>query len=169
MAMTAAIRLLAGMVFRATTGSGHSFTIGATAEAGGASSGPLPMEMLLAGLGGSTGMNVVSVLRKMRCAVTSYEVVVTGEQADFHPKILREIVVEHVVRGPGLSADAVRRAVELSSNRYCSVATMLVRAARIEVRYRAIDETTGLEGTGSLWIPTVPRPSARDALTLTAV
>ena len=74
-----------------------------------------------------------------------------------------------VARKRVMDADAVRRAVELSSNRYCSAAAMLVRAARIEVRYRAVDETTGNAGTGSLWIPTVPQLPAREDRALTGV
>ena len=95
-------------------------------------------------------MDVINVLRKQRQAVTGYQVRVRGERAEEHPRVFTRIVVEHVVSGRGISLEGVRRAVELSATRYCSASAMLGRAARIEERYRVIDEATGAETTGSL-------------------
>ena len=72
--LTAAVELMDGMAFQADTGSGHSLALDAAPEVGGTECVPRPMEMLLVGLGGCTGMDVISILRKMRQDVTGYEI-----------------------------------------------------------------------------------------------
>ena len=129
------------MCFRALGDSGHEVVMDAAPEVGGQDRGARPMELLLAGLAGCTGMDVVSILRKMRQEVTGYEVRVRGERAEEHPRVYTEIVVEHVVRGRGLIEAHVARAVELSATRYCPASAMLEKAARIEHRYAIVDES----------------------------
>jgi putative redox protein len=148
--LTATVDLLDGMAFRATTGTQHALVMDAAPEVGGGNLGPRPMEMLLVGLGGCTGMDVISILRKMRQDVTDYQIRLHGERAVDHPRIFAAIGVEHVVRGRAVSAEAVKRAVELSATRYCSAAAMLGRVAHIEETYRIIDDTSGQEQSGSL-------------------
>lgn len=131
------------MTFSATSSSGHTITLDAAPEVGGKEQGPRPMELLLLGLGGCTGMDVISILRKMRQDVTGYEVVLKAERASDHPKVFTRILVEHVVRGRNLNADAVRRAVELSATRYCSASAMLGKVAQIEEAVRVVDDATG--------------------------
>jgi putative redox protein len=147
---TVTVDLLGNMAFRAITETGHELIMDAAPEVGGTDTGPRPMELLLAGLGGCTGMDVISMLRKMRQAVTDYEIRVSGNRATDHPKIFTDIQVEHIVRGRGLNVESVKRAVELSATRYCSAAAMLGRAAHIEESFRVIDESTGQENTGAL-------------------
>jgi putative redox protein len=148
--LTATVDLVDGMTFRATSGTGHQVVMGAAPEVGGAELGPRPMEMLLLGLGGCTGMDVISMLRKMRQDVTSYQIRLNGDRATEHPTTFTAIGVEHVIRGRALSAEAVKRAVELSANRYCSAAAMLRRAAHMDETYRIIDDATGQEQSGAL-------------------
>src|SRR6266545_2232696 len=119
--LTATVDLLAGMTFRATSGTGHQVAMDAVPESGGADVGPRPIEMLLLGLGGCTGMDVISMLRKMRQDVTSYQVRLNG-----------------------------KRAVWLSATRYCSVDAMLRRSAHLDETYRIVDVASGQEQTGSL-------------------
>jgi putative redox protein len=149
-ALTATVELLDTLAFQATTGSGHELMLDAALDVGGSERGPRPMEMLLVGLGGCTGMDVISILRKMRQEVTAYEIRLRGQRAADHPKVFTGIQVEHVVRGCGLSPEAVRRAVELSATRYCSAAAMLGKAARIEETFRIVDDVTGAEQVGAL-------------------
>ena len=104
----------------------------------------------MASLGGCTGMDVISVLRKMRQDVSGYEVRVSGERAPEHPRIFTSIQVEHVVRGRNLNEQMVKRAVELSATRYCPAAAMLGHAARLDNSYRIIEADTGEERVGSL-------------------
>jgi putative redox protein len=148
--LSATVDLLDGMAFRASSGTGHELAMDAAPEVGGRDSGPRPMELLLAGLGGCTGMDVISILRKMRQEVSGYAIRIRGVRASEHPKVFKTISVEHVIRGRGVSSDAVRRAVELSATRYCSAAAMLGQVARIEETFRVIDDRTAREQTGAL-------------------
>ena len=107
----------------------------------------------MAALGGCTGMDVISILRKMRQDVSSYEVRVSGARATEHPRIFTSIQVEHIVYGRGVNVDSVKRAVELSATRYCPAAAMLGHAARIDTSYRVIDQQTGQEQVGTLTFP----------------
>ena len=114
-----------GLGFDATTLSGHTVLMDSNPDHGGQEHGPRPMELLLVGLAGCTGMDVVATLRKMRQQVTSYEVRVRDRRADEHPKRFVEIVVEHVVRGPAVDEAAVARAVQLSAEKYCPASAAL--------------------------------------------
>ncbi|HEU5318207.1 MAG TPA: OsmC family protein [Chloroflexota bacterium] len=139
--------------FRATNARGNSVLLGSTptdptqAEQW---TGVSPMEVVLLGLGGCTGIDVVSTLRKARQKVTRYSVSVRGERRDEHPRIYTRIAVEHQLRGTGLRDSAVRRAIELSAETYCSVSAMLAASAEIEITYRTVDDATGAETTGAI-------------------
>ena len=97
--------------------------------------GPSPTETVLAALAACTGMDVASIMRKKRQTMERYQVAVTGEKADEHPQVFTAIVVEHQIVGD-VSAEAVRRSVELSATTYCPVSAMLSRSVAIEHRYR---------------------------------
>lgn len=134
------IELIGGMAFDGETPSGHHVILDAAPEVGGENRGPRPMELLLVALGGCTGMDVISILRKKRQPVTGYEVIVRGERAEEHPRVYTSIYVEHVVRGRGVSPDAVARAVELSDERYCPITAMLRPGTRLQSTYRIVEE-----------------------------
>src|SRR5579859_4777368 len=102
------VDLLGNMAFRAVTETGHEVVMDAAPEVGGTDTGPRPMELLLVGLGGCTGMDVISMLRKMRQDVTDYEIEISGERATEHPKVYTSIRVEHIVRGRGLNPESIR-------------------------------------------------------------
>ena len=102
-----------------------------------------PMEMLLLALGGCTAVDVISILHKKRERVTGYHVEVTGERRDEHPRKYTRLVVRHVVRGHNVSEKAVRQAVELSEEKYCSVAATLRPAAEIVSSYEIVEEDDG--------------------------
>ena len=133
---TATVTLADGMAFDATTGSGHTVRLDATPDHGGSDTGPSPMEALLLSLGGCTGMDVISMLRKMRQDITAYRVDVRGERRDEHPRIYTEIVVEHILSGPDLDPKQVARAVELSATKYCPVSAMLAAGTEVRHTYR---------------------------------
>lgn len=128
------------MGFRAETGSGHEVLMDAAPDVGGEDRGARPMELLLVGLAGCTGMDVISILRKMRQDITGYEVRAIGERAEEHPRRYTRIVVEHIVRGRGVTEANVARAVELSATRYCAVSATLEKAASVEHRYSIVEE-----------------------------
>lgn len=137
--MTAQATLETGMRFTAASGSGHHVTLDAAEHGGGQNAGFRPIELLLVGLAGCTGMDVISILRKMRQQVTAYEVQVTGTRAEEHPMIFVEITVEHVVTGHHLQPEAVARAVQLSKDRYCGAGAMLGKAAHLTHTYRLVE------------------------------
>jgi putative redox protein len=132
--MDAKVTWKQGLSFTGVADSGFEVPIGTTPEHGGAGDGVSPMEMLLIGLGGCTGMDVVSILEKKKQAVNHFEVLVHGERVEDHPKIFNKITVEYVVTGKGLQLDAVKRAVELSETKYCSVMATLRKAAEISTK-----------------------------------
>lgn len=121
--------------FTVESGSGHHhFTLDGNGEAG-----PSPMDVVLAGLAGCTGIDVVSTLRKMRQDVTDLHVNVRGARAEDYPQVYTAITVEYIVTGHNLRADAVERAVELSETKYCSVGAMLGKTATITHAIRLIE------------------------------
>jgi putative redox protein len=129
--MRARIRWADGMAFEGVAESGGTVTLDARPDHGGAGRGPSPMETVLLALGGCTGMDVVSILRKMRAPLEGLEIRVTAERAADHPQVFTRIGLEYVFKGPGLDPAQVKRAVELSQERYCSVAAMLRGVAEV--------------------------------------
>ncbi len=109
-------------------------------EVGGAGRGARPMELLLIALGGCTGMDVVSILKKMRQELTDYQLKVRGERAPEHPRAYTHITVEHIVRGRNLNPELVERAARLSETKYCSVLASLDKTIRVEVKTTIVDE-----------------------------
>ncbi len=145
-----AVTLQQGMRFRGTDEGGLSVEMDAAAANGGEGSGPSPMRVLAMALGGCTGMDVISILRKMRQDVTAYEVQVSGPRADAHPQIFTSMEVEHIVRGRSLDPASVRRAVELSATRYCPASAMLAQAAPLTHRYRVLSEDGAEIASGTI-------------------
>ena len=127
-----------GLRFSVHTGSGHDIVLD-NAEG---NAGPRPVELLLACQVGCTGMDVMSILQKKRQVVTRYEVSVSAEQRDAQPAVFTRADVVHIVEGPAVEEAAVRRAIELSATKYCSVAAML-SAGTVEIhhRYRIVGAT----------------------------
>jgi putative redox protein len=97
--------------------------------------GASPTETILAALAACTAMDVASILRKKRQPFRDYRIQVTADKADEHPQVFTSITVEHQLTGH-MTAEAVRRSVELSATAYCPVSAMLSASVRIEHRYR---------------------------------
>lgn len=105
-------------------------------------SGIGPMEMLLLGIAGCTGIDVVSILRKQRQPLKDLKIRVRGIRSDNHPKVYTEIEVIYQLWGDGLDPAAVERAIKLSEEKYCSASAMMRPTAKIRSTYRlfAADE-----------------------------
>ncbi len=149
--MTAIVRLETEMRFDAEAGSGHHVTLDAAEHGGGHNEGFRPMEMLLVGLAGCTGMDVISILRKKRQQVTDYAVLVTGVRAEDHPMVFVDITVTHIVTGYHIQPEAVARAIQLSEDRYCGAGAMLGKVAHLTHTFRIVDaiETQAITGADS--------------------
>ena len=137
--MDATITLQDGMHFVAVPDSGMVVHIDSKPETG-ERRGASPMELLLVSLGGCTGMDVISILRKKRQNVTGFELRVHGDRSADHPKVFTAFTIEYVVRGKDIDPAAVARAVELSVESYCSVHAMLHKAADIKTVITIIQE-----------------------------
>jgi putative redox protein len=142
--MTARATLIDGLQFAAEAGSGHTIVLDAAASGEGHDAGFRPMELLLVGLAGCTGMDVISILRKKREQVTGYEVHVRGERAKTDPKVYTHVTVEHVITGHNLSPAAAARAIELSKTKYCGAGATLAKTATVTHTFRlvALEEPT---------------------------
>jgi putative redox protein len=123
--MKAEVTFCGGMQCVGRADSGHAVVMDTTVANGGADGAVRPSELLLIGLAGCTGMDVMSILRKKRQPVTGLQVVVHAEQAKEHPKRFTGMTVEYRVSGAGVDPAAVRRAIELSETTYCSVGLTL--------------------------------------------
>lgn len=123
-----------GMQFSGETGSGHTVIMDAREEVGGRDSGPRPAELPLVALGGCTGMDVVSILNKMRVPFDRFEIDLEGDERTEHPKAITKIRLVYRLWGEGVAPDRYIRAVQLSQNRYCSVSALLQKGAAIEYR-----------------------------------
>jgi putative redox protein len=99
-----------------------------------------PMELLLIALGGCTGVDVISILKKKRQHVTDYRIEVSGERRDEFPRSFTRLMVRHIVRGRAVSEQAVASAIELSDTKYCSVAATLRGSAEIVTSYEIIED-----------------------------
>jgi putative redox protein len=100
-----------------------------------------PMELLLLGLAGCTGYDIVSILKKKRQPLVSFKVKVCGKRADDYPMVYTEIEVEYLFWGDGLSEKAIEQAIELSEEKYCSASVMLGKVANITSSYSIFNES----------------------------
>lgn len=96
------------------------------------------MEAVLVGLAGCTGMDVISMLRKMRQDVTRYEVKIRDRREDEHPRTFKEIEVLHIIHGRGVDPAAVERAVNLSESKYCSVSAALSSGCPVRHEFQIV-------------------------------
>jgi putative redox protein len=126
--MKARLKLIEGVQFVGEADSGHPVVLDGPAEGGGRNLGLRPLEMVLIGTAGCTAYDVVHILRKGRQPVSNCVVEVEAERADEAPRVFTRIHIRFLVSGAGLSESAVRRAVELSAEKYCSASIMLGRA-----------------------------------------
>lgn len=115
-------------MFVGESGSGHSVVMDGPDDLGGRNLGPRPMEMLLLGTGGCAVYDVLSMLKKSRQKVVDCRVDIEAERADAVPAVFTRINLHFVVTGTGLKESHVKRAVELSAEKYCSASIMLGEA-----------------------------------------
>ena len=110
---------------------GHIIPIDADEKVGGEDRGPRPKPLTLVSLGGCTGMDVISILNKMRVTPEDFNVNVSGELTEEHPKYFNKIHIIYTFKGKDLPMDKLEKAINLSQDRYCGVTAMLNKAAEV--------------------------------------
>ena len=133
---TASIQWIGEEKFVATSPSGHAITVDSDRTSNKA---PGPMELVLMALGACTGTDVVSILKKKRQKLESLEVICSGERASEPPTVWIKLEVLYRLRGV-LDEAAVKRAIELSEQKYCSVSAMLAKTAKITFEIEYVDQ-----------------------------
>ncbi len=123
-------------LFVAISSSGHAVAIDTDRTR---NSAPSPMELLLVALGSCTGVDVISILRKKRETVTGYRVEVRGERREDHPRSYKRMEVHHIISGRKISERSVAQAIDLSEQKYCSVAASLKPTAEIVSSFEIIE------------------------------
>jgi putative redox protein len=133
-----------GRQFVAETPSGHTILMD---DAQG-QTGPKPIELALLALGGCTAFDVIGILRKKRQVVTGYEVEVRAEQREEPPNYFTHVAIKHRLHGT-IEPEAVKRAIELSETKYCSVGAMIAKTAKIDSTFEIVAEpaSAGITGT----------------------
>ncbi|MEL7585764.1 MAG: OsmC family protein [Prolixibacteraceae bacterium] len=118
---------------------GHQLVMDAAAENGGDDLGPRPKKLMLAALAGCTGIDVISILKKMKIVPESFRVLVEGDLAEDHPKKYEKIKVVYVFKGKNLPVDKLEKAISLSEEKYCSVSAVYRKAIEMSHEIRIED------------------------------
>jgi len=126
-----------GMTVIARANSNHWIVMDSQEESGGHNAGPRPMELILMGLAGCTGMDVISILNKMKVKYNDFRIEITAEKATEHPKVYTKIHLKYRIWGD-VPEDKLSTAIELSRTKYCSVGAMLSKAAEITDEHEII-------------------------------
>ena len=136
MSMNITIEQVQGLTFMAKGESNHWVAIDKKKKNNGSVAARRPMDLLLMSLGGCSGSDVVSILQKKRVSFDNMKILVTGERKDEHPKVFTSIHVQYIFYGKNLTEKDVKRAIELSQNKYCPVVAMLKESCKITHSYQ---------------------------------
>ena len=130
--MKAEIVNVKGLTFLGKADSNQWIAMDGDKKFGGFNAAVKPMEAVLIALGGCTGMDVVSILSKMKVKYDSFEIEINAERAEDHPKVFTKIELKYKFKGKDLPRDKIEKAIRLSQERYCSVSAMLRKTADIK-------------------------------------
>ncbi|HWA12058.1 MAG TPA: OsmC family protein [Burkholderiales bacterium] len=137
--MKVRVKWIEGVAFVAETESSHAIVMDGAPEGGGRNLGPRPMETVLAGTGGCTAYDVVTILKKARQEVSDCVLEIDADRAAQDPKVFTRIHFHFVVKGRNLKREHVERAIHLSAEKYCSASIMLGKTATISHDYEIVE------------------------------
>jgi len=137
--MKARVKWLDNMSFVGESGSGHSVVMDGAPGSGGRNLAARPMEMVLMGMGGCTAFDVVMILQKSRQPVADCIVELSAERAEEIPQVFTKIHVHYIIKGKGLDAGKVKKAIDLTAEKYCSVSLMLEKTAKITHDFEIVE------------------------------
>ncbi len=122
------------MLLESDNPSGHKILLETTPDFGGTGKGLSPKALMLSSLSGCTALDVLSLLKKMRVTIDSFEVVITAEMTDEHPKYYNKVLVEYFFTGKELNKEKINKAVNLSVEKYCGVFEMFRQFADVSTK-----------------------------------
>lgn len=125
---------LGGMAFESTNPSGHTFKIEAEPEFGGKGEGLRPKALMLSSLAGCSGLDVASLIQKMKLEVDEFKIDTIANLTEEHPKYYDSVVIEYHFYGANLKEDKLKKAVDLSVERYCGVMEMFRKFATLDIK-----------------------------------
>ncbi len=137
--MKAIVKQVEGLTFVAKADSNHWIVIDGPKEYFGSEAASRPMELLLISLGSCTASDVAAILKKKRVKMEGFEVNLEAERKDEHPKVFTRIHIEFIFYGKEIREEDVRRAIELSQNKYCPISAMLRKAVEISYSYKIVE------------------------------
>lgn len=117
--------------FLGISGSNHAVVMDVSKENGGNGAAASPLEMVLLGLAGCSGIDVALILEKKRLNVRDFEISVKAERSEEHPQVFTKVDMHFVFEGENLSSKPLEDAIRLSIEKYCSVAGMVNKTAEI--------------------------------------
>lgn len=129
-----------GLKFQGTSAFGHHIITDAAVAAGGEEAGFKPTELLLYGIAGCTGIDVVRILKKQRQQLTSLKIQVSGRQREDYPKPFHTIEVKYIASGKDLDRQKLAQAIELSERKYCVVSQTVQHESRIVSSFQIVSE-----------------------------
>ena len=118
---------------------GHRLIVDAGTDSGGNNLGPRPKKLMLTALAGCTGIDVISILKKMKIVPEAFHVIVEGDLAEDHPKKYEKMKIIYQFKGQNLPMDKLKKAVKLSEEKYCGVSAVYRKALEIETEISLID------------------------------
>lgn len=129
-----------GLKFEGDSVFGHKIVTDGSKQAGGAEAGFKPTELLLYGIAGCTGIDVVRILEKQRQKLTSLEIQVTAHQNEDAPKPFHTFEVKYLAKGENLSEQKLAQAIELSESKYCVISQTMQSEAKVTTSFEIIAE-----------------------------
>ncbi|UCC43620.1 MAG: OsmC family protein [Candidatus Zixiibacteriota bacterium] len=138
--MTAKMKWTGGMKFEGMSAFGHQIVTDGAVKAGGTEAGFKPTELLLYGMAGCTGIDVVRILEKQRQDLTSLEIELTAHQNEKYPKPFHTIEMKYIARGKNLDPAKLAKAIELSESKYCVVSQTVQNEAKVVTSYEVVNE-----------------------------
>ncbi|TPI34461.1 OsmC family protein [Mesorhizobium sp. B3-2-1] len=133
--MKARVKWVEERTFVGESGSGHKVVLGTASSPEGKTPGPSPMELVLIGTGGCSAYDVVHILEAVEDCVVELE----ADRAETDPKVFTRIHMHFIVKGRALSRDKVKRAIDLSIDKYCSASAMMAKTATLTHDFEIVD------------------------------
>ncbi len=134
--MKVTINQIQGIALAGKGDSKHWVVMDGPEKFSGLEAGSRPMELFLISLAGCTGMDVVSLLEKMRVKLEDFKMEVEAERVETHPKVFTKIRIEYFFFGKDIDPEKVEKAIDLSQNKYCSASAMLKKVVDIITSYK---------------------------------